>query len=117
MLEQLQEISPDYLTATEASEIARITADVDVIAFALLDMEGQEIASAGAWSDMLAPVFSNALDLAHRMGDEVGEGEGCGMFFVDGPSFETISITLSATTAVFLKRKARNVRGGLRSVS
>ena len=116
MLQQLQDISPEYLTASEASEIARITSDVDVIAYAILDMEGREIASGGAWSDMLAPVFANALDLAHRIGDEVGENDGCAMFFVDGPAFETISIALSAATAVFMKRKAKNVRGGLRSV-
>lgn len=106
-----------YLTAAEAEEIMRITGDPDVIAFALLDLEGRELHSEGAWSDMLAPIFANAFDLTHRIGEEVGEDDTCNLMFVEGPSFDTISITLSATRAVVMKRKVKTMRGGLRSVS
>lgn len=116
-MEQLREIGQEHLTQSEVAEVARITKDTDVIAYAIVDMEGYEIATGGAWSDMLAPVFGNTFDLAHRIGDEIGEEDMCNMLFIEGPAFETISITLSAARAVFLKRKTKNVREGLRSVS
>lgn len=116
-MEQLQASTQDHLTESEAAEIARITNDADVIAYAILDMEGYEVATGGAWSTMLVPVFGNTFDLAHRIGDEIGEEDTCSMLFIEGSAFETISITLSAARAVFLKRKTKNVREGLRSVS
>lgn len=105
-----------FLTVAEVGEIQRIAADPDVIALALLDMEGRELHSRGAWSDMLGPIFANAFDLSSRMGEELGEDDTCNLMFIEAPTFDTIAITLSAARAVILKRKVKNVRGGLRSV-
>ena len=117
MLAQLQEIDPENLTASETAEITRIINNVDVVAYVILDMKGRELASGGTWSDMLAPILANALDLAHRMGGEIGENDGCNMLFLDGPSFETISIALNSATAIFLKRKPEATRGRLHYIS
>lgn len=110
-------VGHQYLTDAEAGEIARITREPDVIAFALLDMVGRELHSEGAWSDMLVPVFANVFDLTHRIGEEIGETDACNLMFIEGPAFDTVSVTLSAARAVILKRKTKNVRGGLHSVS
>ena len=113
---QLDYENQDRLTAQEFLEIQRISADPDVIAYALLDLDGRELNTSGAWSDMLAPIFANAVDLAKRVGEDLGEEDGCSMMFIESPAFEAISVRLSSTCAVFLKRKTKNVREVLRSV-
>ena len=113
---QLDYESHDQLTAQEILEIQRITSDPDVIAYALLDLDGRELNTSGAWSDMLAPIFANVVDLTGRVGEELGEENASSMMFIEGPAFDAISVRLTSTCAVFLKRKTKNVREVLRSV-
>lgn len=107
---------PEFLTASEIAEVTRIRNESDVVSYAVFDMEGEQIEAGGAWSDMLAPVFSNASDIAHRLGDKLGSDDPCAKMHFAGADFETVSITLSAAQAVFVKRKSRNMHKGLRSV-
>lgn len=109
-------VSARYLTTHETIEMARIQKDPDVIAYALLGLDGTEIEASGAWSSMLAPVFANVFDLADRLGEEVGEEDTCPMMFMESPDFEIVGITLTSAKAVIVKRKQRKVREGLRSV-
>ena len=66
---------------------------------------------------MIAPVFANAFDLADRIGDEVGEQDNHPMMHLESPDFEVAAVTLTSARAVIIKRKHKNPREGLRSVS
>lgn len=113
---QLEHQIQEHLTASEILEIKRITSDPDVIGYALLDFDGRELSASGSWSDMLVPVFANVFDLAGRVGEELGEEDTCSMIFIEGPAFDAIAVRLTTASGVFLKRKTKNVRQGLRSV-
>lgn len=106
-----------YLTTQETIELARIQKDPNVIGYALLTLDGEELEASGNWSSMIAPVFANAFDLADRIGDEIGEQDVHPMLFVESPDFEVSAVTMTSARAVIIKRKLKNLREGLRSVS
>lgn len=105
-----------YLTSEETVELARIQQDNSVIGYVLLNLEGDELESGGAWNSLLGPVFSNIVDLADRIGEEFGEEDICPMTFMESPDFEVAGVLLSSARAIILKRKQRRKPEGLRSV-
>ena len=82
-----------------------------------MTLDGEELESSGSWAGMIAPVFANAFDLADRIGDEVGEQDNHPMMHLESPDFEVAAVTLTSARAVIIKRKHKNPREGLRSVS
>ena len=105
-----------FLTSEETIELARIQKDNSVIGYALLDLNGDEIESSGAWKSVLAPVFANMFDLVDHFGEEFGERDRCPMVLLDHPEYEVAGVLLSSSRAVFIKRKAPRTNDVLRSV-
>lgn len=106
-----------FLTPEETIEMARIQKDNSVIGYALLSLDGEEIESSGEWKSVLAPVFANIFDLARNFGEEFGELDGCPMVLLDSGEYEVAGVALSASRAVFLRRKDKRSADVLRSVS
>lgn len=105
-----------FLTSEETIELARIQKDNSVIGYALLTPDGQEIESSGAWKDMLGPVFANVSDLADQMGRELGETDTCPMMVIESADFEVACVLLSSVRAIFIRRKTKDIRHGLRTI-
>ena len=105
-----------HLTSEETVELARIQADPSVIGYAIVGLDGTEIEASGAWSSMIAPVFSNVFELSDRIGAEFGEEDGCPMLFMENPNFEVIGLRLTSARVVIVKRKGKRASEGLRSV-
>lgn len=106
-----------FLTSEETVELARIQKDPSVIGYAVVALDGTEIESGGIWASMIAPVFSNVFDLADRFAEELGEEDPCTMMFMESPDFEVAGLLLTSARAVIIKRKAKRISEGLRSVS
>jgi len=105
-----------HLTSEETIELARIQQSRNVIAYALIGMDGTEIEASGAFRTMLAPVFANIFDVAGQLGREVGERDGCPMLMLESPDFEVAAVQLSQARAVFVKRKEKGAGDVLQSL-
>lgn len=114
---QSQNNVSNFLTAQETVELARLQQDNSVIGYCILGMEGEELQSSGAWSEMIGPVIANVITMADKIGEEFGEQESCPRLFLESRDFQVTSVSLSACRAVIIKRKQPRKTEGLRSVS
>ncbi len=104
------------LTAEEIVAIAKVQHDSSIVGYAILRKNGEEIESGGAWKDVLAPVFSNVLFLADRIGSDFGVASGCGTVYLEGADVEVVGLMLTSARAVFIRRKLRSTTNALRVV-
>lgn len=103
----------DYVSESEQNEVDKILADDRVMGFAVFDLGGEAVQKSDV-SETTVAVVSNLLDIAERVGTELGENAPRPAMMVTGSSVELLALPLNSANFMVLKGKNAIVGKGLR---
>ncbi len=101
----MQDEEEPTLGAYGRARVAEVAADPATEGHAIFTPEAEELAGTGLWPDTV-PVAANLVDIADRLGIDLGETEGCRMLILDGPERAVDIEPLGAVWLAALRRKA-----------
>lgn len=106
----------EYVSESEHSEVDKILADDRVFGFAVFDLGGEAVQKSDV-SETTVAVVSNLLDVAERIGTELGESSPRPAMMVTGSKVELLALPLNAANFMVMKGKSASVGKGLRNAN
>ena len=106
----------DHVSESEQKEVDKILADDRVMGFAVFDLGGEAVQKSDV-SETTVAVVSNLLDIAERVGTELGESAPRPAMMVTGSSVELLALPLNAANFMVMKGKNASVGKGLRNAN